>query len=222
MLLTAFQSLIGVKTVFAETEMVSPQIVPREKGTVIYNQDEVFSMNGTKHGEAWSDKTSTMLLQTESGQTEIVFCIEPGIPLLDIENQDYEAIETDAVDHRAQVAAAIWTKVFPNQSAHEQIVTQAVIWENLSAYGLTITSIDGVPNFSELKAQLNQAIDDYNQKPSFHNQTVDLAFGQTVQLESGGVNLNLFDTVTENTANLDYQIAENGQYIAFIHTDATK
>lgn len=218
----ALQSFIGIKTVFAETEMVGPQIVLGEKGTVIYNQDEVFSMNGTKHGEAWSDKTSTMLLQTESGQTEIVFCIEPGIPLLDIENQDYEAIETDAVDHQAQVAAAIWTKVFPNQSTHEQIVTQAVIWENLSAYGLTITSIDGIPNFSELKAQLNQAMDDYDQKPSFHNQTVDLTFGQTVQLDSGGVNLNLFDTVTENTANLDYQIAEDGQSIAVTPTDATK
>lgn len=221
-LLTVFQSLIGAKTAFAETETVGSQIVPGERGTVIYNQDEVFTMYGTKHGEVWSDKTSTMLLQTESGQTEIIFCIEPGIPLPDIENQDYEAIETDAVNHRAQVAAAIWTRVFPNQSTHEQIVTQAVIWENLSAYGLNITSIDGIPNFAELKAQLNQAINDYNQKPVFHDQTIELDFGQTIQLDSGGVNLNLFDTVIENSANMDCQIAEDGQLIAFTPTDATK
>lgn len=206
----------------AEESKIEPQMSPGERGTVIYNQNEIFTMTGTKHGEYWSDKTSTMLLRTENGQTELVFCIEPGIPLPNVENPDYEAIEVNDVDHRAQIAAAIWTRVFPNQSIQEQIVTQAVIWENLSAYGLNINNIEEIPNFDTLKAQLNQAIDEYDQKPDFHNQSIELLFGETTTLQSGGVNLNLFDQVIENSANVDFQISENGQSVAVTPTDPTK
>lgn len=107
----------------AEESKIEPQMSPGERGTVIYNQNEVFTVTGTKHSEYWLDKTSTMLLRTENDQTEIVFCIEPGVPLPNFENPDYEAIEAEAVDHRAQIAAAIWTRVFQNQSTQEQIVT---------------------------------------------------------------------------------------------------
>lgn len=206
----------------AEESKIEPQMSPGERGTVIYNQNEVFTVTGTKHGEYWLDKTSTMLLRTENDQTEIVFCIEPGVPLPNFENPDYEAIEAEAVDHRAQIAAAIWTRVFQNQSTQEQIVTQAVIWENLSAYGLTITAIEEIPNFAALKAQLNQAIDEYDKKPNFHNQTIDLTFGETMTLQSGGVNLNLFDQLVENSANVDFQISEDGQSVVVTATDPTK
>lgn len=218
LLLTVIQSFLGASIVLAENE-ANPQFVEGETGTVSYNEDEVYTLHGTKHGAAWSDITSTMLLQADSGQTEVVFCIEPGIPLAGVETPDYEAIPRGDIDHRAQVAATIWSTVFPNQTVEEQITTQSVIWENLSAYGLTISSIDGISNFSELKVTLNQAIDEYDRKPDFHNQTIPLTFGQTTELHSGGVNLNLFDTVTENSANIEYHISEDGQVLSVTPTD---
>ncbi|HFD1635375.1 TPA: SpaA isopeptide-forming pilin-related protein [Enterococcus faecium] len=222
LLLTVIQSFLEGTIVSADESEVSPQFVEGETGTVSYNEDEVYTLHGTKHGAAWSDITSTMILQADSGQTEVVFCIEPGIPLAGVETPDYEAIPRGDIDHRAQVAATIWPTVFPNQTVEEQITTQAVIWENLSAYGLTIASIDGISNFAELKATLNQAIDDYDRKPDFHNQTIPLKFGQTNELHSGGVSLNLFDTVTENSANVDYHISEDGQVLSVTPTDSTQ
>ncbi|MBU5583077.1 peptidase, partial [Enterococcus sp. S181_ASV_20] len=108
-----------------------------------------------------------------------------------------------------------------NKSQHEEITTRAVVWNNLPEYNLNITSIDEIPEYPQLKAKLEKAIDDYEKKPNFHGKTIELTFGETKKVTSD-VDLRLFDTVVQNSAGIDYQIASDGMSVDITPKDPTK
>ena len=61
-------------------------------------------------------------------------------------------------------------------------------------------------NIAAIEAKINQAIADYQKKPSFHNSTAKIVLGQsTTMTDTNNLNLSEFDEVVENTANIDYR-----------------
>ena len=205
------------------SQPVKMGMTPYESGTVYYDLDHIYTLSGTKHGEKWSDQTASMAVLKENGDREMVFCIQPGVLLSGgPTTNNYESIPTDQVSERAQLASSLWTRVFPNKTQHEEMVARALVWENLPEYGIKVTSISGIPDFSELKAKLSKAIDDYLRKPSFDGKTTLLNYGKTTKLDSGGVDLHLYDTVTKNDANVAFSVATDGLSASVTPKDKTK
>ncbi len=65
-------------------------------------------------------------------------------------------------------------------------------------------------NIAAIESKINQAIADYQKKPSFHNSTVKTVLGQsTTVTDTNGLNLSEFDEVVENIANIDYRVNGN-------------
>ena len=65
-------------------------------------------------------------------------------------------------------------------------------------------------NIAAIEAKINQAIADYQKKPSFHNSTAKIVLGQsTTMTDTNNLNLSEFDEVVENTANIDYRVNGN-------------
>lgn len=225
--LTCLISVLGLGFVNVQaTERSQPVkmgMTPYESGTVYYDLDHIYTLSGTRHGEAWSDRTASMAVLKENGDREMVFCIQPGVPLSGgPTTEDYESIPTDQVSERAQLASSLWTRVFPNKTQHEEMVARALVWESLPEYGIKVTSISGIPDFSTLKAKLSKAIDDYLKKPSFDGKTTLLNYGKTTKLDSGGVDLHLYDTVTNNDANVTFDVAADGLSASVTPKDKTK
>lgn len=192
-------------------------------GRVFYDTDNLYTMRGTKSGVAWSDVTASLAVQYPDGHNEMVFCVAPGVPLTGGQWTDgYEGIESSAVDRDALIAACIWQNVFPNKTQHEEIATRAVVWSYLKAYDLNITSIDQIPEFPQLKQTLMNAVEDYKKAPSFDKSTVQLEYGKTKTLNSGGVDLRAYDNVVSNDSNVRFEIAPDGLSVNVTPTDPTK
>lgn len=224
-LLLAFGTVISIfsggilKANAAEVKM-EPQVKSIDNVRVFYDTDNLYTMRGTRNGAAWSDVTASLAVQYPDGHNEMVFCKQPGVPLTGgMWTDGYTGVESDNVSRRSQIASCIWQYVFPNKTQHEEITARAVFWNNLSEYNLDITSVDQIPEFAQLRAKLDQAIDEYDSKPDFHNTTVKLKLNETKTLQSGGVDLNIFDTVVEKSAGLDYAIASDGQSVNVKATD---
>jgi hypothetical protein len=212
------------KTVSAEENKLElkPRVTEHRVGDVYYDQEHLYTMRGTKNGAAWSDVTASLAIKPKDGPAEMVFCIQPGVPLSGgAITGGYEGVEYSQLNRRAQIASVIWQSVFPNKSQHEEITTRAVVWNNLPEYNLNITSIDEIPEYPQLKAKLEKAIDDYEKKPNFHGKTIELTFGETKKVTSD-VDLRLFDTVVQNSAGIDYQIASDGMSVDITPKDPTK
>lgn len=74
-------------------------------------------MRGTKNGAAWTDTTASLAVHYPDGRNEMVFCIQPGVPLVGGKWTDgYEGIESTEVDGDALIASCIWQTVFPNKT----------------------------------------------------------------------------------------------------------
>lgn len=193
------------------------------EGKVFYDTNNLYTMHGTKNGAPWSDTTASLAVQYPDGHNEMVFCVAPGVPLVGgMWTEGYEGIESSAVDRDALIAACIWQNVFPNKTQHEEIASRAVVWNYLSAYNLNITSIDGIPEFPQLKQTLTTAVDNYKKTPSFDKTTVNLEYGKTTKLDSGGVDLRAFDSVVSNDANVNFAIAADGLSVNVTPTDPVK
>lgn len=207
----------GSKPSYADTVRTSTEKI---NGRVYYDTEHLYTMHGTKDGQPWQDETASLAVQKPDGTQEMVFCVAPGVPLVGGNvTEGYEGVESGAVDKDALIAACIWQKVFPGKSQHEEIASRAVVWGFLSAYNLDIQSIDGIPEFPQLKAQLIQAVENYKKAPAFDGKTVSLKYGQTTKLDSGGVDLRDFNSVTQNTANVKFEIASDGMSANVTPTD---
>ncbi|MDT2661153.1 SpaA isopeptide-forming pilin-related protein [Enterococcus hulanensis] len=227
MILIALGTVISIftggllKVNSAEVKM-EPKVQSIDNATVYYNTANLYTMRGIRNGVAWSDVTASLAVQYPDGRSEMVFCKQPGVPLSGgMWTEGYTGVESDNVSRRSQIASCIWQYVFPNRTQHEEMAARAVFWNNLSEYNLDITSIDQIPEYPQLRAKLDKAIDEYDNVPSFHNTTVKLKLNETKTLQSGGVNLNLFDTVVEKSPGLDYVVAGNGQSVNVKATDPT-
>ncbi|WP_438782233.1 SpaA isopeptide-forming pilin-related protein [Enterococcus sp. DIV0187] len=201
---------------------LEPRITEYRFGEVYYDTANLYTMRGTKNGVAWSDVTASLAIKPQNGEAQMVFCIQPGVPLSGgAVTGGYEGVSYSNLARRAQVASCIWQSVFPNKTQHEEITARAVVWNNLTEYNLNITSIDQIPEYPQLRAKLDKAIDNYEKKPNFHGKTIDLTFGETKKVQSA-VDLRLFDTVVQNEACIDFKIASDGMSVDITPKDVTK
>lgn len=215
---------LGQKALAAEDKSVKvTSEVETSSGRVFYDTDHLYTMHGTKGGQTWSDTTASLAVQYPDGHNEMVFCVAPGVPLVGgMWTDGYEGIESDAVDREAMIAASIWQDVFPSKTQHEEITARAVVWGYLKAYDLDITSIDGIPEFPQLKKKLQDAVDNYKKVPAFNKQTVKLTYGQTTKIDSGGVDLRAFDGIQTNSADVKFEISSDGMSANVTPTDPAK
>lgn len=195
---------------------------PGEKGDIYYDASNVYTMHGTKHGQPWSDATAAMAVSPNNGATDrIVFCIQPGVPFINTNNPDYEAVAVTDIPKDAQIASVIWNTFYAfgtNFTNEDRIVTQAVIWELLPQYGIKVDSISGIPDFQAKKQKLYDGIKEYKCLPEFNNKTIDLTFGETKKLTSS-VDLNSFETQVSNSAKVNWNIAADGESVDVTPTD---
>lgn len=192
-------------------------------GRVFYDTDNLYTMRGTKNGAAWTDVTASLAVQYPDGHNEMVFCIQPGVPLVGGKWTDgYEGVESTDVDRDALIASCIWQTVFPNKTQHEEIASRAVTWQYIKKYNLDITSIDGIPEYPQLEKKLMDAVENYKKTPSFDKTTVKLEYGKITRLDSGGVDLRAFDSVVANDSNVKFDIASDGMSVNITPTDPTK
>ncbi|WP_258075697.1 MSCRAMM family protein [Enterococcus faecium] len=195
---------------------------PGEKGDIYYDASNVYTMHGTKHGQPWSDATAAMAVSPNNGATDrIVFCIQPGVPFINTNNPDYEAVAVTDIPKDAQIASVIWNTFYAfgtNFTNEDRIVTQAVIWELLPQYGIKVDSISGIPDFQAKKQKLYDGIKEYKRLPEFNNKTIDLTFGETKKLTSS-VDLNSFETQVSNSAKVNWNIAADGKSVDVTPTD---
>ncbi|WP_429974619.1 MSCRAMM family protein, partial [Enterococcus sp. AZ163] len=210
----------GILKASASEVKFEPKVQETSSGRVFYDTANLYTMRGTRNGAPWSDVTASLAVQYPDGHNDMVFCKQPGVPLTGgMWTDGYTGVESDNVSRRAQIASCIWQYVFPNKTQHEEITARAVFWNNLPEYNLDITSIDQIPEYPQLRAKLDKAIDDYEKKPSFHQQTIKLTYGQTTRLDAGTTDLNLFDNVYANTANVDFKVSNDGTYANVTPTD---
>ena len=143
-----------------------------------------------------------------NGKEELAFCIEPDVitPLGD--NSGYVGKDRTDISARTEQIATLWNNVSADIWYYR--VAQTMIWEQVN--GIQIYSIDGLSDtdYQNIKSQINQAVDNYNKKPSFNGQSVTVKLGETVKLsDSNNSGLNTFDNMRLNSANVDYSVNGN-------------
>src|SRR5574341_1041703 len=144
----------------------------------------------------------------KNGKEDLAFCIEPDVitPLGD--NSGYVGKDRTDISARTEQIATLWNNVSADIWYYR--VAQTMIWEQVN--GIQIYSIDGLSDtdYQNIKSQINQAVDNYNKKPSFNGQSVTVKLGETVKLsDSNNSGLNTFDNMRLNSANVDYSVNGN-------------
>lgn len=217
-------SLIGLfagnNSKIVHADQLSMQV--GETGNVYYDTNNIYTLSGTKNGQAWSDETAAMAVSPDSGSGDkIVFCIAPGVPFFNTNNPGYEAVDISQLQQDVQIASVIWNTHFgfgASPSGADRITTQAVIWELLPQYGIRVDAISGIPDFQAKKQRLYDGIAAYKRLPEFNQQTVNLKFGETTTLSSS-VDLNSFETMVGNTAKVNWVVSPDGHSVAVTPTD---
>jgi len=220
--LLAIVTGIGLASMPANAASDEFQMNPGETGNIYYDTNNVYTMNGTKHGGAWSDQTAAMAVSPDNGSNQkIVFCIQPGVPFTSTDNPGYEAVGVNNIPQDAQIASVIWNTFYGfgnNWTNADRITSQAVIWELLPQYGIKVDAISGIPDFQARKQKLYAGIEEYKRVPEFSKTTVDLTFGETKRLNSS-VDLHSFETLVSNSAKVNWNVAENGKSVDVTPTD---
>ncbi|EAD3293987.1 fibrinogen-binding MSCRAMM adhesin Fss3 [Listeria monocytogenes] len=145
-----------------------------------------------------------------NGVKQDIFCIEPGVPIYNEYTPGYEKNPLPSMPEKAKLVSVLWKNAGTDVDTH--IVAQKMIWQEVNGYTLhSIKRSDGsAVNIAAIEAKINQAIADYQKKPSFHNSTVKTVLGQSATVtDTNGLNLSEFDEVVENTANIDYRVNGN-------------
>ncbi len=145
-----------------------------------------------------------------NGVKQDVFCIEPGVPIDNEFTPGYEKNPLPDMPEKAKLVSVLWKKAGTDVDTH--IVAQKMIWQEVNGYTLhSIKRLNGsAVNITAIEAKINQAIADYQKKPSFHNSTAKIVLGQsTTMTDTNNLNLSEFDEVVENTANIDYRVNGN-------------
>ncbi|WP_157456455.1 LPXTG cell wall anchor domain-containing protein [Carnobacterium maltaromaticum] len=181
--------------------------------TLEYNLDQLYSMKGTfSDGRVFNTHTLPLYAQYD-GIKQGLFCTEPGVPINNSSTPGYTSNPLPEIANkpRAKFISVLWKYV--GTDADTQMVAQAMFWKEVN--GLTITDInkpDGTPlsNYQAIKDKINQIVTDYEKKPSFHNQTVKVNLGDSVNLtDTVNSGLSRFDNLALNSANVDYSVNGN-------------
>ena len=140
-----------------------------------------------------------------NGKEELAFCIEPDVIIPLGDNSGYVGKDRTDISARTEQIATLWNTVSADIWYYR--VAQTMIWEQVN--GIQIYSIDGLSDtdYQNIKSQINQAVDNYNKKPSFNGQTVTVKLGDTATLtDSNGVDLTKFNKQILNSANISYSV----------------
>lgn len=196
--------LIGPTITLAE-EINHPQTV-----TVELDLAHQYAVEGTFSDGRTMSEVTVPHYAVYNGVKQDIFCIEPGVPIDNQFTPGYEKNPLPAMSEKAKLVSILWKKV--GTDADTQMVAQKMIWQEANGYTLhSMKHLNGSSiNISEIEAKINQAIADYQKKPSFHHSTVKTVLGQsTTVTDKNSLNLSEFDEVVENTANIDYHVNGN-------------
>lgn len=181
--------------------------------TLEYNLDQLYSMSGTYSDGRVFTTHSLPLYANYDGIKQAMFCIEPGVPINNPSTPGYASnpLPDMANKPRAKFISVLWK--YAGTDTDTQMVAQAMLWKEVN--GLTITDIDkpnGMPllNYQAIKDKINQIVTDYEKKPSFHNQTVKVNLGESINLtDTVNSGLGRFNNLALNSANVDYSVNGN-------------
>ena len=195
---------IGPMIVFAD-EITHPQTV-----TVELDLAHQYVVEGTFSDGRPMSEVTVPHYAVYNGVKQDIFCIEPGVPIDNEFTPGYEKNPLPDMPEKAKLVSVLWKKAGTDVDTH--IVAQKMIWQEVNGYTLhSIKRLNGsAVNIAAIEAKINQAIADYQKKPSFHNSTAKIVLGQsTTMTDTNNLNLSEFDEVVENTANIDYRVNGN-------------
>ncbi len=200
-----FGSLLPIKEAFAA------DIYHPEEVTIEYSYDEVYHITADLgDGRRFENHPTNPLYAVYEGKRTPVFCIEPGFPIDNASTPGYTKNPLTGISDRARLISVLWK--YAGTDTDTQEVASWMIWnEIVGLSNINGTRPDGTPlDFAGISARINKVVDEYGQKPSFHNQSVEIKVGESITLTDGnGVDLSKFDFEKLNSANIDYKISGN-------------
>ncbi len=195
---------IGPTIAFAD-EITHPQTV-----TVHCDLSHLYAVEGTFSDGRTLSEVTVPHYAIYNGEKQDIFCIEPGVPIYNEFTPGYEKNPLPDMSEKAKLVSVLWKNA--GTDIDTQMVAQKMIWQEVNGYTLhSMKHPDGSSvNIAVIEAKINQAIANYQKKPSFHNSTVKTVLGQsTTVTDTNNLNLSEFDEVVENTANIDYRVNGN-------------
>ncbi|HFE9851213.1 TPA: MucBP domain-containing protein, partial [Enterococcus faecalis] len=200
--------IIAFTTVVANAAITHPNGV-----TIEYDVNRLYTFRGTNSNGTPFYTVSTGLFAVSGNTRTPVFCINPGTIIINSVTPGYTSSSVPTMNDKAKMTSVLWK--YAGTDMDTEMVAQAIIWEE--ANGKKITSImkpNGLlmTNYSLIKQKINKVITDYHKKPSFNNQTIKVAVGESVTLtDINNSGLFRFDTLakTKNMANVGWKINGN-------------
>ena len=203
----AVQAIVGAiaPTIAFADEITHPQTV-----TVELDLAHQYAVEGTFSDGRPMSEVTVPHYAVYNGVKQDIFCMEPGVPIDNEFTPGYEKNRLPDMPEKAKLVSVLWKKAGTDVDTH--IVAQKMIWQEVNGYTLhSIKRLNGsAVNIAAIEAKINQAIADYQKKPTFHNSTAKTVLGQsTTVTDTNNLNLSEFDEVVENTANIDYRVNGN-------------
>lgn len=192
-------------TIALADEITHPQTV-----TVHCDLSHLYAVEGTFSDGRTLSEVTVPHYAIYNGEKQDIFCIEPGVPIYNEFTPGYEKNPLPDMSEKAKLVSVLWKNA--GTDIDTQMVAQKMIWQEVNGYTLhSMKHPDGSSvNIAVIEAKINQAIANYQKKPSFHNSTVKTVLGQsTTVTDTNNLNLSEFDEVVENTANIDYRVNGN-------------
>lgn len=208
-------AILGQIVVSSVTPLVAQAgVLFPEKVTIEFDSNNLYTMSGTlANGSAFSYKDAP-LFAVYGENRQPVFCYEPGVRIDNPVTPGYTSNplpDLVANNQRAKFISVLWK--YAGTDSDTQIVAQAMFWNEVN--GLVTNSIirpDGanLSNQQEIQNRINQIVDDYMKKPSFHNQTVKVNLGDSVTLtDMDNAGVGRFDNVVLNSAQVNFSVSES-------------
>ena len=183
-----------------------------EQVTVEYDSNSLYVAKGTNSDGSDFDERIPPLYAVYEGARQPIFCLQPGVPIINEVTPGYTAnpLPEFANNPRTKYLSVLWK--YAGNDIDTQQVAQLMIWEYTD--GKTINYLrrpDGsMVDVEGTKARINQVIEDYQKKPSFDGQKVTVKLGESITLtDTNNSNLESFDNIVQNSANVDVSIKGN-------------
>lgn len=189
-----FSILLMMTALFIEPILSFAATVSYDKAADYVSTWHVKMLNGTH----WTDEGVYMI----KADGVPAFCIEHGTILHTGEGFSPSELTAAQKDRMALIA-------YYGYQLHPTIenygITQNMIWQELGDE-LLFTNI---PNFDQRKNEILAQVNQHNAKPSFNGQTIELKVGESITLNDTANNLNRYNNLLENSANLKIEKSEN-------------
>lgn len=207
--------IIQLLASFISSIIVHADINHPEQVSIEYGVGTGYRFKGKKaNGESF-ETISSPLTAVSGGNRTPVFCIEPGVPINGPSSSGYVKNPLPNMSQKAKLVSALWNQAGNNTDY--QMAAQAIVWEEVNHYTtaeITDLSSGRVIDLGGIKAKMNQAIADYQKKPSFDQTTAEVTLGKSITLtDQNNSQLASFDHVVKNTANVNYQLNGNNLII---------